>query len=86
MLHHLRSTFLAVQPYSPYSSESQQTVIKTKKHAGPQGPGMLYLSQHVKRLIRFYFTNCPRVTPSWLVAFSFFHTWVPLISPRRARL
>ncbi|CAM4481623.1 hypothetical protein PAPH110629_19465 [Paenibacillus phoenicis] len=34
----------------------------------------------------FYFTNCPRVTPSWLVALRVFHTWVPLISPRNALL
>lgn len=32
------------------------------------------------------FTNCPRVTPSWLVAFRLFHTCVPEISPRSARL
>ena len=33
--------------------------------------------------IRVLCFTLPRVTPSWLVAFSFFH-WVPLISPRKA--
>lgn len=34
----------------------------------------------------FALTNCPRVTPSWLVAFRLFQTCVPEISPRSARL
>ena len=78
-----------------YRSKHRQERVESK-HSNAKGvmPNLasllriheLRVTRYIRNTLASLLHQLPRVTPSWLVAFSFFQTWVPLISPRRARL